>query len=69
MSDRPRDKVGIVAGAGSHGLAIGNGKAVAIPFARDGARAHCVDAEVARNNGKEMTAADVLPSLKPLGRV
>ena len=48
MSDRLRDKVAIVTGAGSRGPGIGNGKAAAILFAREGARVLCVDAEAAR---------------------
>src|SRR5215510_4131381 len=36
-------KVAIVAGAGSRGPGLGNGKATAILFAREGARVLCVD--------------------------
>jgi NAD(P)-dependent dehydrogenase (short-subunit alcohol dehydrogenase family) len=43
MSGRLADKVAIVTGAGSRGPGVGNGKAVAILFAREGARVLCVD--------------------------
>src|SRR5207302_1163898 len=43
MADRLRGKVAIVTGAGSRGAGIGNGKAAAILFAREGARVLCVD--------------------------
>ena len=43
MSDRLRGKVAIVTGAGSRGPGLGNGKATAILFAREGARVVCVD--------------------------
>ena len=43
MSDRLTRKVAIVTGAGSHGPGVGNGKAAAILFAREGARVLCVD--------------------------
>ena len=47
---RPRleGKVAIVAGAGSSGPGIGNGKATAVLFAREGARVLLVDSEAAR---------------------
>jgi NAD(P)-dependent dehydrogenase (short-subunit alcohol dehydrogenase family) len=48
MAGRLKDKVAIVAGAGSRGPGIGNGKATAILFAREGAQVLCVDAELAR---------------------
>ena len=41
-------KVAIVTGAGSRGPGLGNGKAAAILFAREGARVLCVDREVER---------------------
>jgi NAD(P)-dependent dehydrogenase (short-subunit alcohol dehydrogenase family) len=41
-------KVAIVTGAGSRGPGLGNGKAAAILFAREGARVLCVDSEAAR---------------------
>jgi NAD(P)-dependent dehydrogenase (short-subunit alcohol dehydrogenase family) len=40
---RLASKVAIVAGAGSRGPGLGNGKATAILFAREGARVLCVD--------------------------
>jgi NAD(P)-dependent dehydrogenase (short-subunit alcohol dehydrogenase family) len=43
MSDRLATKVAIVTGAGSRGPGVGNGKAAAILFAREGARVLCVD--------------------------
>lgn len=43
MGERLKDKVAIVTGAGSRGPGIGNGKAAAILFAREGARVLCVD--------------------------
>jgi NAD(P)-dependent dehydrogenase (short-subunit alcohol dehydrogenase family) len=48
MAGRLKDKVAIVAGAGSRGPGIGNGKAAAILFAREGAKVLCVDAELSR---------------------
>ena len=47
---RPRleGKVAIVAGAGSSGPGIGNGKATSVLFAREGARVLLVDSEAAR---------------------
>jgi NAD(P)-dependent dehydrogenase (short-subunit alcohol dehydrogenase family) len=46
MPGRLRDKVAIVTGAGSRGPGLGNGKAAAILFAREGARVLCVDARL-----------------------
>jgi NAD(P)-dependent dehydrogenase (short-subunit alcohol dehydrogenase family) len=48
VAGRLKDKVAIVAGAGSRGPGLGNGKATAILFAREGAKVLCVDAEVGR---------------------
>lgn len=48
MAGRLKDKVAIVAGAGSRGPGLGNGKATAILFAREGAKVLCVDAELGR---------------------
>jgi NAD(P)-dependent dehydrogenase (short-subunit alcohol dehydrogenase family) len=48
MAGRLKDKVAIVTGAGSRGPGIGNGKAAAILFAREGAKVLCVDTEIAR---------------------
>ena len=39
MSDRLKDKVAVVTGAGSRGPGLGNGKAAAILFAREGGEA------------------------------
>jgi NAD(P)-dependent dehydrogenase (short-subunit alcohol dehydrogenase family) len=43
MSDRLAGKVAVVTGAGSRGPGVGNGKAAAILFAREGAKVLCVD--------------------------
>src|SRR4030095_9956040 len=43
MSGRLTGKIAIVTGAGSRGPGLGNGKATAILFAREGARVLCVD--------------------------
>src|ERR1051325_10271486 len=43
MPDRLKDKVAIVTGAGSRGPGIGNGRATAILFAREGAHVVLVD--------------------------
>src|SRR5712692_5898584 len=43
MAGRLAGKVAIVTGAGSSGAGVGNGKAAAILFAREGARVLCVD--------------------------
>ncbi len=48
MSGRLAGKVAIVTGAGSRGPGLGNGKATAILFAREGARVLCVDAVAER---------------------
>jgi len=45
MPNRLVDKVAIITGAGSRGPGLGNGKAAAILFAREGARVLCVDAK------------------------
>jgi NAD(P)-dependent dehydrogenase (short-subunit alcohol dehydrogenase family) len=45
VSDRLKNKVAIITGAGSRGPGLGNGKAAAILFAREGARVLCVDAK------------------------
>ncbi len=43
MPRRLEDKVAVITGAGSRGPGLGNGKAAAILFAREGARVLCVD--------------------------
>lgn len=43
MADRLKGKAAIVTGAGSSGPGVGNGKATAILFAREGAKVLCVD--------------------------
>ena len=47
MGDRVKDRVAIVTGAGSVGEGIGNGKAAAILYAREGARLLLVDYNLA----------------------
>ncbi|MDE3077848.1 MAG: SDR family NAD(P)-dependent oxidoreductase, partial [Chloroflexota bacterium] len=54
MADRLAGKVAIVTGAGSSGEGLGNGKAAAILFGREGASVLCVDNRVER---AEETAA------------
>ena len=48
MGNRLRGKVAIVTGAGWRGPGLGNGKAAAILFAREGARVLCVDQALSR---------------------
>ena len=48
MADRLAGKVAIVTGAGSRGPGVGNGKAAAILFAREGASVLCVDHVIER---------------------
>ena len=48
MSGRLAGKIAIVTGAGSRGPGIGNGKAAAILFAREGAKVLCVDSTLER---------------------
>ncbi len=48
MAGRLQGKVAIVTGAGSQGEGIGNGKAAALVFAREGAKVLCVDWDRAR---------------------
>ena len=45
--DRLKDKVALVAGAGSIGPGWGNGKATAVTFAREGAKVFCADVNLA----------------------
>ena len=48
-------------GAGSRGPGLGNGKAAAILFAREGARILCVDREVER--AEETVALSIRPAV------
>jgi NAD(P)-dependent dehydrogenase (short-subunit alcohol dehydrogenase family) len=48
MANRLAGKVAVVTGAGSRGPGVGNGKAAAILFAREGARVLCIDNVVER---------------------
>src|SRR5215467_172261 len=54
MPNRLKDKVALVAGAGSIGPGWGNGKATAVTFAREGAKVFCADVNLA---AAEETAA------------
>ncbi len=56
-SGRLKGKVAIVTGAGSRGPGLGNGKAAAILFAREGAQVLCVDRVIER---AEETCAMIL---------
>ena len=47
MSDRLKDKVALVTGAGSGGPGWGNGKATSVLFAREGAKVFAVDINLA----------------------
>jgi len=47
MTDRLKDKIAIVVGAGSSGPGWGNGKATAVTFAREGAKVLCTDINAA----------------------
>ena len=57
MVDRLRGKVALVTGAGSQGTTMGNGKATATLFAREGAKVVCVDHIVER---AQETVANIL---------
>jgi NAD(P)-dependent dehydrogenase (short-subunit alcohol dehydrogenase family) len=56
MAGRLAGKVAIVTGAGSSGPGVGNGKAAALLFAREGAAVACVDSVVER---AEETVAEI----------
>src|SRR5512145_3203395 len=56
MAHRLQDKVAIITGAGTSGEGMGNGKAVALLFAREGARVVAVDLNRA---AAETTAAEI----------
>jgi NAD(P)-dependent dehydrogenase (short-subunit alcohol dehydrogenase family) len=71
MERRLENKTIIVVGAGTKGEGIGNGKATAIQFAREGAKVLCVDhdksaaettADIIRNEGGrvEVCVADII---------
>ena len=71
MRKRLEGKAIIVAGAGTKGEGLGNGKAAALQFGREGARVLCVDldsaaaeatADMIRQEGgtAEVCAADVV---------
>ena len=73
MKRRLEDKAIIVVGAGTKGEGLGNGKAVAIQFAREGAKVLCVDrdksaaeitANIIKNEGgqAEICVADIVNS-------
>ena len=46
MTDRMKDKVVLVTGAGSSGEGWGNGKAAAVLYAREGAKIFAVDRRI-----------------------
>ena len=52
MSRRLKDKVAVVLGAGSSGPGWGNGKAIAVLFAQEGAKVFAVAANVVRRRGQ-----------------
>ncbi|MBV9358231.1 MAG: SDR family NAD(P)-dependent oxidoreductase [Chloroflexi bacterium] len=58
MAGRLDGKVAIVTGAGSSGAGLGNGKATAILFAREGAKVVCVDQQDERAEETRATIAD-----------
>jgi NAD(P)-dependent dehydrogenase (short-subunit alcohol dehydrogenase family) len=59
MTDRLRDKIAVVTGAGSVGPGWGNGKAMSVLFAREGASIFAVDInEAAANETKEIIAGE-----------
>lgn len=59
MSDRVKDKVAIVTGAGSIGPGWGNGKAAAVVYSREGARVVAVDRELsAAEETREIIAGE-----------
>jgi NAD(P)-dependent dehydrogenase (short-subunit alcohol dehydrogenase family) len=60
MADRLKDKIAVVTGAGTSGPGMGNGKAAALLFAREGATVVAVDLndDAAAQTAKEITAAD-----------
>jgi NAD(P)-dependent dehydrogenase (short-subunit alcohol dehydrogenase family) len=62
MVDRLKGKVALVTGAGSRGPGVGNGKATAILFAREGAKVACVDHAIER-------AAETVASIEAEGGV
>lgn len=80
MTDRMKDKVVLVTGAGSSGEGWGNGKAAAVLYAREGAKIFAVDRRIQaaqetqaiiRNEGgeSEAYAADVSHSEEVAGMV
>ncbi|MDP2920231.1 MAG: SDR family oxidoreductase, partial [Dehalococcoidia bacterium] len=56
MSRRLENKVAVVVGAGTKGEGVGNGKATAIVFAREGAKVLCVDID----EGAAITTRDII---------
>ena len=60
MAKRLEDKVAVVVGAGqTPGDTIGNGRATAILFAREGARVMCVDRDLSSARDTVATARDL----------
>jgi NAD(P)-dependent dehydrogenase (short-subunit alcohol dehydrogenase family) len=62
MADRLKGKVAVVTGAGSRGPGVGNGKATATLFAREGAKVVCADQVLER-------AAETVASIEAEGGV
>lgn len=58
MNKRLQDKAIVVVGAGTRGDGVGNGKAAAIQFAREGAKTLCVDREKALAESTAKAIAD-----------
>jgi NAD(P)-dependent dehydrogenase (short-subunit alcohol dehydrogenase family) len=59
MADRLKEKAAIVLGAGSSGPGWGNGKAVAVAYAREGAAVACIDlVEAAARETADIIAAE-----------
>ena len=63
MTERLKNKVAIVVGAGSPGPGCGNGKATAVLFAREEAKVLCVDVNEAAET-VAIIAANVTRSAK-----
>jgi NAD(P)-dependent dehydrogenase (short-subunit alcohol dehydrogenase family) len=67
MVDRLKGKVALVVGAGSIGPGWGNGKATAVAFAREGARAFCADINLAAAEERVGRLSHTVPmSVTPL---
>jgi NAD(P)-dependent dehydrogenase (short-subunit alcohol dehydrogenase family) len=79
MADRLKDKIAIATGAGTSGPGMGNGKAAALLFAREGATVVTVDLneeaaaqtakEIAAENGRAMSVGGDVSSSKDVQRI